>query len=52
MDSHPYVPHEKHKDLLEKHRATWHGITRVMLYSVIGVVTLLVLMDLFLIKHS
>jgi hypothetical protein len=51
MDSHSYTPHPKHDELLKKHRATWDGLLRVTLYSVIGIVAILALMAAFLTKH-
>ncbi len=51
MEIHPYTPHKEHEPMLHHHKATWHGITRLMLYSVVGVVVLLSLMAAFLVKR-
>lgn len=34
--------------LLEEHRQTWHGFIRLMTWSLVGTVIILVLMALFL----
>jgi hypothetical protein len=52
MDIHPYTPHKDHEALLEKHKAAWHGVTRLGLYTTVGIIVLLVLMATFLVHRT
>lgn len=48
----PYTPHKAHDEMMQKHHATWTGITKMMLWSTVAIVIILALMAVFLVKRT